>query len=43
MGVAGAVRRPAIYELKDKTDQLSDIINLAGGVTVSASLDKIKS
>ena len=42
VGVGGAVRRPAIYELKDKTDQLVNIIDLAGGITVSASLDKIK-
>ena len=37
VGVAGAVRRPAIYELKDQTDKLSGVIDMAGGVTVSAS------
>lgn len=42
VGVSGAVRRPAIYELKDKTDLLSDVISMAGGVTVTASVGEIK-
>lgn len=42
VGVAGSVRRPAIYELKSKTDQLSDVIEMAGGVTVSSALGEIK-
>ena len=37
VGISGAVRRPAVYELKDKTDRLSGVIDMAGGVTVSAS------
>jgi protein involved in polysaccharide export with SLBB domain len=42
VAVAGAVRRPAIYELKDKTDQLSDVIDMSGGVTVSALVGEVK-
>ncbi len=42
VGVSGTVRRPAVYELKDKTDQLSDVIDMAGGVTVSASLTEAR-
>ena len=42
VGVAGSVRRPAIYELKSKTDQLSDVIEMAGGVTVSSALGDVK-
>src|SRR3984893_2096432 len=38
--VAGMVKRPAIYELKDET-KLSDVLNDAGGVLVSASLTHI--
>ncbi len=38
--VAGMVRRPAIYELKGQ-DDLKDVLNLAGGVLVSASLKQI--
>ena len=37
VAVSGMVKRPAIYELKDET-KLSDVLNDAGGVLVSASL-----
>jgi protein involved in polysaccharide export with SLBB domain len=40
VAVAGMVKRPAIYELKDETN-LSDVLNDAGGVLVSASLTHI--
>jgi protein involved in polysaccharide export with SLBB domain len=40
VAVAGMVKRPAIYELKDET-KLSDVLNDAGGVLVSASLPHI--
>jgi protein involved in polysaccharide export with SLBB domain len=40
VAVAGMVKRPAIYELKDET-KLSDVLNDAGGVLVSASLTHI--
>jgi protein involved in polysaccharide export with SLBB domain len=39
--VAGIVRRPAIYELK-KESNLLDVLGLAGGASVSASLSEIK-
>ncbi len=38
--VAGMVRRPAIYELKGEL-RLSDVLDLAGGVLVSATLRQI--
>jgi protein involved in polysaccharide export with SLBB domain len=38
--VAGMVRRPAIYELKGEPG-LSDVLDLAGGVLVSATLRQI--
>lgn len=38
--VAGMVRRPAIYELKGPTE-LPDVLELAGGVLVSATLGQI--
>ena len=41
VSVDGAVRRPAIYELNDEKD-LSQIVNLAGGVPVSGSLKQIE-
>lgn len=41
VAVAGMVRRPAVYELKDES-QLADVIEMAGGVTVSASLGEVK-
>ena len=40
VAVSGMVKRPAIYELKDET-KLSDVLNDAGGVLVSASLPHI--
>lgn len=39
--VAGMVRRPAVYELRNEKE-LSDVLNLAGGVLVSAALRQIK-
>jgi protein involved in polysaccharide export with SLBB domain len=39
--VAGTVRRPAIYELKNEKD-LADVLDLAGGVLVSATLRQIR-
>ncbi len=42
VGVAGAVRRPAIYELKSKTDRISDVLEMAGGVTVASALGEVK-
>ena len=41
VAVTGMVRRPAIYELLGDT-QLADVLQLAGGVSVSASLGEIK-
>ena len=41
VSLAGMVRRPAIYELKEKED-LKDVLNLAGGVLVSADLKEIR-
>lgn len=41
VAVTGMVRRPAIYELKGKED-LKDVLNLAGGVLVSADLKEIR-
>lgn len=38
--VAGMVKRPAIYELKDET-KLSEVINDAGGLMASAALTRI--
>jgi protein involved in polysaccharide export with SLBB domain len=40
VSVVGMVRRPAIYELKG-TEDLKDVLNLAGGVLVSADLKDI--
>ena len=40
VAVAGMVKRPAIYELKDET-KLGDVLNDAGGVLASASLTHI--
>jgi protein involved in polysaccharide export with SLBB domain len=41
VAVAGMVRRPAIYELLGDT-QLPDVLQMAGGVSVAASLGEIK-
>jgi protein involved in polysaccharide export with SLBB domain len=39
--IAGMVRRPAIYELKSET-RLSEVLDLAGGLLVSAAMREIK-
>lgn len=41
VSVSGMVRRPAIYELKGKED-LKNVLDLAGGVLVSANLKEIR-
>lgn len=41
VAVGGMVRRPAVYELKGETE-LADVVEMAGGVTVSASLGEVK-
>lgn len=41
VAVSGMVRRPAIYELLADT-QLANVLEMAGGVPVSASMDEIK-
>jgi protein involved in polysaccharide export with SLBB domain len=41
VAVSGSVKRPAIYELLADT-QLADVLEMAGGVPVSASMDNIK-
>ncbi len=41
VAVSGSVRRPAIYEMLADT-QLADVLEMAGGVPVSASMDNIK-
>ena len=41
VAVSGMVNRPAIYELKNET-QLSDVLEMAGGVSVAAELGEIK-
>jgi polysaccharide biosynthesis/export protein len=38
--ISGMVHRPAIYELRDEK-QLADVIDLAGGILVSATLQQI--
>jgi protein involved in polysaccharide export with SLBB domain len=40
VAVAGMVKRPAIYELKDEA-KLSDVLNDAGGLLASAALTRI--
>ena len=40
VGIAGSVRQPAVYELKDR-DDLENLIGLAGGVIASPSLTPI--
>ncbi len=42
VAVTGMVRRPAVYELKGDTAQLSDVITMAGGVSVAAQLGVVK-
>ena len=41
VAVSGMVKRPAIYELKGET-QLTDVLEMAGGVSVAAALGEIK-
>jgi protein involved in polysaccharide export with SLBB domain len=41
VAVSGMVRRPAIYELKGE-QRLNEVLDLAGGVLVSASMRQIK-
>lgn len=41
VSVAGMIRRPAIYELNGTSD-LKDVLDLAGGVLVSADLKEIR-
>jgi protein involved in polysaccharide export with SLBB domain len=41
VGVAGEVRRPAIYELKEN-ETLGDLLKLAGGVNPTAFLKKVQ-
>jgi protein involved in polysaccharide export with SLBB domain len=41
VAVSGMVRRPAVYELKGDT-QLSDVVAMAGGVSVAAALGEVK-
>lgn len=41
VSISGMVRRPAIYELNGKED-LKDVLDLAGGVLVSADLKEIR-
>jgi len=41
VGIAGNVKRPAIYELKDKTD-LNTLFNLAGGIIPTAYTQQIQ-
>jgi len=41
VAVSGMVRRPAVYELKGET-QLSEVVQMAGGVSVAAALGEIK-
>ena len=41
VAVSGMVRRPAVYELKGDT-QLSDLLGMAGGVSVAAQLGEVK-
>jgi protein involved in polysaccharide export with SLBB domain len=41
VAVSGAVKRPAIYELKSSELKLSELLQDAGGVTAAAALDHI--
>ncbi len=42
VAISGAVRRPAIYELRSGETTLGVVINDAGGLTAAASLDNIR-
>ncbi|HLP97408.1 MAG TPA: SLBB domain-containing protein [Sideroxyarcus sp.] len=39
--IAGSINNPAIYELKQETTTLAELIELAGGLTTTASGDKV--
>jgi protein involved in polysaccharide export with SLBB domain len=41
VAISGAVKRPAIYELKSTDTKLSELLEDAGGVTAAAALDHI--
>jgi protein involved in polysaccharide export with SLBB domain len=41
VAVSGMVRRPAIYELRNET-KLSEVLDLAGGLLVSAAMREVK-
>ncbi|HWR14695.1 MAG TPA: SLBB domain-containing protein [Terriglobales bacterium] len=40
--ISGMVKRPAIYEIRDKDRSLDQIVDLAGGLRVGASLQDIR-
>lgn len=40
--IAGSVNNPAIYELKQQTSTLSDLIDMAGGLATTAEGDKVR-
>jgi len=42
VAIRGAVKRPAIYEMKDDAASLGDIIDEAGGLTASAELSRVE-
>ena len=42
VAVAGNVRRSALYELKGPTTKLSDVLDLAGGVSPAAYMNRIQ-
>ena len=41
VAISGAVKRPAIYELKSTDSKLSELLEDAGGLTAAAALDHI--
>lgn len=40
--IAGSINNPAIYELKQETTTLAELIGLAGGLTTTANGDKVR-
>ncbi len=40
--IAGSINNPAIYELKQETTTLAELIELAGGLTTTANGDKVR-
>lgn len=40
--IAGSINNPAIYELKQETATLAELIGLAGGLTTTANGDKVR-